>query len=209
MVLAAISGGGGLAFLPFLSASSGKPITGLIGFAVVVLAVCTLAAWIGLRCADAAQLPMPYLGRLDGRGGGKVPRAALPVTLLVAVPLGALAVLALRVSDAPALPGGTMARALSALFAAGPLEIVLHLLIMSAVVRVARQRWVGIVGAALALVLFHLSDATTMPPAAIAAAVIGNGSIGVALGWLYAAYGFEFVMIGHAVAHLIAVLCSP
>ncbi len=101
---------------------------------------------------------MPFLRRLDGDVKQPIPRGAFPITLALSVGLGILGIAALRLAHAPALPGGAFVRALSAVFAAGPLEIALHLGLMSVVVWLARgRRWVGIFAAALALVLFHLT----------------------------------------------------
>jgi hypothetical protein len=90
------------------------------------------------------------------------------------------------------------------------LEIVLHLGVMSIVVWLARgRRWVGIVVAAVALVLFHLTcGALGQPTPIILATIVGNGVIGLVLGWIYASYGFELVVLGHATAHLITVLAG-
>ena len=41
-----------------------------------------------------------------------------------------------------------------------------------------------------------------------AAAIAGNSAIGAVLGWLHAAYGFEYAMLCHAIAHLIVVLAG-
>ena len=210
IVLAGISAIGGVMFIPFLAAGSGQPMPQLIGFAAIVTLIATLVAWPGLRCADAVSLPMPYLRGLDGGDEEGIGRRAVAVTVALSVGLGVLAIIALRMVNAPPLPGSTLARALSTFFAAGPLEIVLHLGVMSVVVWLARgRRWPGILAAALALVLFHLSGggAAETPPLVIAS-VIGNGAMGLALGWVYAAYGFEMVMLGHAVAHLIVVVAG-
>jgi len=203
-VLAAV---GGVTFLPFLAAGNGQPIARLIPFALVVTLVATLAAWPGLRCADATGLPMPLLRRLDGSSGGPIPRSAIGVTLVSSVGLGLLGLLALHLVDAPPVPGSVAVRALSAIFAAGPLEIVLHLGAMSTVVWLARgRRAPGIVVAATLLVVFHLAGGgLDQPGRLIALIVVANGAIGLVLGWIYAAYGFELVMLGHAVAHVITV----
>jgi hypothetical protein len=203
-VLAAV---GGVTFLPFLAAGNGQPIARLIPFALVVTLVATLAAWPGLRCADATGLPMPLLRRLDGSSGGPIPRRAIGVTLVSSVGLGLLGLLALHLVDAPPVPGSVAVRALSAIFAAGPLEIVLHLGAMSTVVWLARgRRAPGIVVAATLLVVFHLAGGgLDQPGRLIALIVVANGAIGLVLGWIYAAYGFELVMLGHAVAHVITV----
>ena len=204
-VLAAV---GGVTFLPFLAAGNGQPIARLIPFALVVTLVATLAAWPGLRCADATGLPMPLLRRLDGPSAGPIPRRAIGVTLVSSVGLGLLGLLALHLVDAPPVPGSVAVRALSAIFAAGPLEIVLHLGAMSTVVWLARgRRAPGIVVAAALLVVFHLAGGgLEQPGRLIALIVLANGAIGLVLGWIYAAYGFEFVMLGHAVAHIVTVV---
>ena len=208
IAMGALALAGGLTFLPFLAAGNGQPIASLVPFALVVTVVATLAAWPGLRAADATGLPMPLLRRLDGAPARAVSRTAIGVTLVSSIALGALGLVVLRLVDAPRLPGGMGARALSTLFAAGPLEIVLHLGAMSTVVWLARgRRAPGIVVAALMLVGFHLTGgALAQPGRIIAISVIGNGVIGLVLGGIYAAYGFECVMLGHAVAHLITVL---
>jgi hypothetical protein len=205
--MAALAAIGGFTFLPFLAAGSHQPMASLIPFALVATIVATLLAWPGLRCADAVSLRMPLFRRLDGAASHPISREALTVTLLGGIILGLIGLFALRLVDAPALPGTLGVRALSALFAAGPLEIVLHLGVMSIVVWLARgRRTIGVSAAAACLVGFHLTGgALAQPWRIITISVVGNGTIGLALGWIYAAYGFECVVLGHAVAHLIAV----
>jgi len=86
-------------------------------------------------------------------------------------------------------------------------SVVLHLGAMSTVVWLARgRRAPGIVVAATLLVVFHLAGGgLDQPGRLIALIVVANGAIGLVLGWIYAAYGFELVMLGHAVAHVITV----
>jgi hypothetical protein len=69
-LLAALGALGSLKSLPFLAAGSGKPMTELLAFPVLVTVV---AAWPGLRAADAAGLPMPWLRRLDGGPASSIP----------------------------------------------------------------------------------------------------------------------------------------
>jgi hypothetical protein len=76
---------------------------------------------------------------------------------------------------------------------------------MSIAVWLLRRRWVGILMATFALVAFHLTGGS-MPAGLLVATIVGNGSIGLVLGIVYAAYGFELVMLGHAVAHLLTLL---
>jgi hypothetical protein len=69
---------GAISFLPYAMSSSPPPsLTQQSLFVLVVSAVCMLAAWFGLRMADATYLPMPFLRRLDLQletppGGGLV-----------------------------------------------------------------------------------------------------------------------------------------
>src|SRR5437016_1477590 len=132
--LTLLSALGGLLFLPFLAAGSHQPVRSLAAFAVGVTTVAMLAAWLGLRCADAVGLPMPYLRRLDGIMYERVSLSrALVVTLAISLVLGVASVIVLRVIGAPTLPGDASTRALTTVFAAGPLEIVLHPGLMSTV----------------------------------------------------------------------------
>src|SRR5665213_1891860 len=124
IVLGALSAAGGILFLPFLAAGGEQTIAQLAGFALVVTIVSTIVAWPGLRCADAVGLPMPYMRRLDGITSDPPSPRAFGTTVTLGVVLGVLGVAALRLTGAPRLPGGVIARALSTVFAAGPLEIV-------------------------------------------------------------------------------------
>jgi hypothetical protein len=199
---------GGLLFLPFLAAGGGQSRSTLSAFAAGVFVISTFAAWFGLRCADATALPMPYLRRLDSPSREAVSPTAARTMGAIGLVAGLLGVIALRVANVPTLPGSIAARALSTVFAAGPLEIVLHLGVMSLVVWLARgRRWPGIVVAALVLVGFHLSGGGGgQPLEVLVLGIVLNGGIGLALGWLYAEYGFEFAMGGHAIAHFITLV---
>lgn len=48
-------------------------MTELLAFPVLVTVIAAVAAWPGLRAADAAGLPMPWLGRLDGGPASSIP----------------------------------------------------------------------------------------------------------------------------------------
>lgn len=68
--------------------------------------------------------------------------------------------------------------------------------------------WIGNLGAALLFALGHLPAlyALVDPPAWLVAAVLlGNTSVGLVFGWLFARRGLEAAMIAHAGAHLFAV----
>jgi hypothetical protein len=174
-------------------------------FVLAVSVVCSASAWFGLRFADATHLPMPYLRRLDlpsapvGRNG-----------VLPAIAFGSLfaigAIFVLHSFHQPNLAGPLWSRIASVFFAAGSLEIVVHLLIMSMVVRLARGRtWVGILIAAIFFVTFHAAGLTGQSVALVAASVLLNGIFGLGLGIFYARYGFESVLLCHAIGHILAV----
>ncbi len=106
----------------------------------------------------------------------------------------------------PNLAGSLWSRMASTFFAAGSLEIVIHLFVMSLVVRMARGRvWLGIAVAAIIFVAFHVAGLQGQSVSLIAASVVLNGVFGLMLGFFYARYGFEYVLLCHAVAHALAV----
>jgi hypothetical protein len=198
---------GAISFVPSIIASA-VPRPAMLQLRLFVLAVsgiCIVSSWFGLRLADAAHLPMPYLRRLDlpsiptGRSG-----------VLPAVAVGCLvaagAIYVLHSFHLPNLAGPLWSRIASVFFAAGSLELVVHLLIMSAVVRLARGRvWLGILVSAIFFVAFHVQGLQGQSASLIAASALLNGVFGLALGFFYARYGFEYALLSHAVAHILAV----
>lgn|GEM_PF-2399468 len=198
---------GAISFVPSITASAvPRPsMLQLWWFVLAVSGICIVSSWFGLRLADAAQLPMPYLRRLDlpskpsGRSG------ILPaVTFGCFVAAGAIYVL--HWFRQPNLAGPLWSRVASVFFAAGSLELVVHLLIMSAVVRLARGRvWLGILVSAIVFVAFHVMGLQGQSASLIAASALLNGVFGLTLGFFYARYGFEYALLSHAVAHILAV----
>jgi hypothetical protein len=198
---------GAILFLPsILASSSPRPSSlSLILFVIVVAVVCACAAWVGLRCADAVDLPMPYLRRLDNYS--EAPRK---YGFLVAGIFGVLFALAaialLRYLNLPNLAGPLWSRLASTFFAAGSLEIVVHLLLMSLVVRLtAGRRWTGIAIATIFFVLFHVSGLAGQGATVFTLSVVMNGLFGLGLGLIYARYGFEYVLLCHATGHILSV----
>jgi hypothetical protein len=145
-----------------------------------------------LRALEAGT-PPPNAGRLAG------------VALVSGIVVGALGLTALRLAQVPAAPGSFLVRVASALFAAVTLESVLHLAIMSGVVRATGRVGIGIAVSTVAYILFHLSTLGGQPMPVVLLASIGNGVAGLVFGWLYARHGYESMVLGHLVAHAIAV----
>jgi hypothetical protein len=207
ILFSALSVLGAIAFLPSVLANSNPQPTGtqLAVFVLIVSAICIPAAWIGLRLGDAVKLPMPLLRRLDSQS--ETPRAngTIPA-LLCGIHVAAGGIFVLRYFHQPNLGGSLLSRAASTLFAAGNVEIVVHLFTMSLVVRLARGRiWVGVWVSALFFLAFHISGSLGHSAALLAASITINGVFGLLMGLLYARYGYEYMMLGHAVGHLLTV----
>jgi hypothetical protein len=198
---------GAILFVPSIEASADpKPsIVQLSVFVAVVSVIGVLSALLGLRCADATALPMPYLRRLD-HGKETPPKHGFLVSAIFGV-LFALATIAmLRMLHVPNLAGPLWSRVASVFFAAGSLELVLHLFIMSMVVKIAGgRRWIGILVAALFFVLFHASGLPGQSATVVILTLLMNGIFALGLGIIYARFGFEYVLFCHAVGHLLAV----
>jgi hypothetical protein len=198
---------GPIFFVPSIIASAvpRPPTIQLSLFVLVVSAVCIASSWFGLRFADAANLPMPYLRRLD-LIFVPAPRNGLLAATAFGVLFAVCAIFVLHFFHQPNLPGPLWSRIASVFFAAGSLEIVVHLFIMSAVVRLTRGRiWSGIVVAAVFFVAFHAAGLAGQSTALIASSILLNGMFGLALGVFYARYGFECVLLSHAIGHVLAV----
>jgi hypothetical protein len=205
-ILTVVSSLGALAYVPALSAM-GVAVGPAFVMALVVAAgiICGIAAWFGLRWADRAGLPMPFLKDLETR---QRIRLLDPGSLLLAIAggilLGFAAVGVLRGFGLENMPGSLAARLSSTLFAAVSLEVVIHLGIMSGVVARTRSRWCGILGAAAVFVLFHAGGVTGQPLPILATVVALNAASGLFFGWLYARFGLEHAFIAHAFAHAVA-----
>lgn len=209
IVLSSLGLLGAVSFLPSIvaSATPRPPSLQLLLFASVVAGVCTISTWFGLRCADAVALPMPYLRSLDH--GAEAHRQNGFLAAIVFGGLFALATIGmLRSLHLPNLAGSLWSRIASVFFAAGSLELVIHLLVMSLVVRITHgRRWPGIVVAAIFFVLFHASGLVGHSTTVITLALLMNGMFALGLGLMYARYGFEYVLLCHAVGHVLAVSC--
>jgi hypothetical protein len=199
---------GAVLFLPSIVASANpRPSSNqLLIFVASVAAVVTCSAWFGLRCADAVALPMPYLRRLDhdfephGREG-LVPASVFGILF------GLVSIAVLRTLHLPNLAGPLWSRIASVFFAAGSLEIVVHLFIMSLVIRITRGlRWTGIVVAAIFFILFHASGLPGQSFTVVTSSLLMNGTFGLGLGVIYARYGFEYLLLCHAIGHVLAVV---
>ena len=198
---------GAVSFVPSIIASTDPhpPVAQLSLFVVAVSVVCIVSSWFGLRFADATHLPLPYLRRLDLHSEPEGRNGILPASAFGCL-FAVSAIFVLHYFHQLNLAGPLWSRIASVFFAAGSLEIVVHLLIMSMVIRLVRGRiWVGILVAAFFFVAFHVMGVAGQSAALVAASVLLNGVFGLGLGLLYARYGFESVLLCHAVGHILAV----
>jgi hypothetical protein len=73
---------------------------------------------------------------------------------------------------------------------------------MSLLVRLLRGRvWMAILGSGVLLGLFHLAGSDTMGSVELLFATM-NAAAGVLLGWLFWRFGFEYLVMAHALAHV-------
>ena len=206
-ILVGLAAVGAVLFVPFLGAGapSRLSIGGAMVFIILATGIAAVATWFGLKWSDDAGLPMPLLRAFEtGTAPPRADKLAF-VALGSGAVVGALGIVALRLAQVPTAPGSFLVRVASALFAAVTLESVLHLAIMSGVVRATGRVGVGIAASTLVYILFHLSTLGGQPMSVVALASIGNGIAGLVFGWLYARHGYESMVLGHLVAHAIAV----
>lgn len=206
LLLTALSVVGLLAYVPAL-ATMGVTASSefILMFAAIFGAVCGLAAWLGLRWADRANLPMPWLRALDDRvAPSRADHRGTMIAIAGGVTFALASIATLRAFDLENMPGSLTVRLLSTVFAAISMEVVLHLAIMSGLTAWTRSPWIGIAGSTLAFLLFHTAGAVNQAPEILGASILLNGTSGVFFGWLYARFGFEYLILGHAVAHALA-----
>jgi hypothetical protein len=205
VLLTLASAAGGLALIPFQAGAA--PAGQLAAFAVVSIALAAAASWSGLVWADRIGLPLPLLRAWERRQPVRVDRHALLLSVALGLALGILGLAVLRHVGLSGGSGSLAARAVSTLFAAVTLEVIVHLGLMSGLAVLLRGR----VGAANVLsaaifVAFHLSGMQEQPLDVTLLSVAVNGLGALSFGWLYAARGFEYLVLAHAVAHIMTVV---
>jgi len=203
LLLGSLAALGAALFVPFLQAGAPTPLSGAVAgaFVLAATAVSAAATWVGLGWGDRAALPMPLLRSWETRSPLQINRSALNRALVSGAVFGLAGLIMLRLVQIPTGGGSLPVRIGSALFAAITLESVLHLAVMSGVVRATGRVNLGIFVAALVYVGFHLATLGGQPAAIVAVATIGNGLGGLLFGWLYARDGYEYLVLAHLVAH--------
>ncbi|MFC2096175.1 hypothetical protein ACFLQ3_00575 [Bacteroidota bacterium] len=170
------------------------------GSAIVIL----LFGWLGLIIADKTNLPMPILRKWESNE--KIKKQDWKVLFIPAL-LGAGLALIIAVLNqffnVPKNPGTFLMRILTTPWAATVTEVVSHLLVMSLIILLLKNKWLGIILSSLIfLVLFHLQGIEGDLKTTIFLGA-GNFTGSTLTGWFYSKYGFESAIVGHATMHLI------
>lgn len=197
---------GALLFLPFVHAQGQLTVMSGIVFVSITSIIAGLASFFGWRLADIQRIPSPLLRSLDS--GDRASRVSLYRTALVSIAIGAAVGLAMYTAlklfgISTTNPGDIWVRLATTVWASVFLEIVGHLFVQTAVLRIVKLPGIAIVAAGLVLAFgFHSGGAT----GGIEQQLILSGLnfIGLAItGALYQYKGLEAAIIAHATMHII------
>ncbi len=211
-----------------------RPVLALISFVQTGILI-ALAAGVGLLAAGPVGLGAPYIqAALAGQPKWNAILGPLPL----AVGLGALSVVLLVVFErfvfAPYVPESLRSsdvktsawkRLLASFYGGMDEEILMRLFLVSGFVWILGRFWQNSSGLPadgafwtailLASVLFglgHLPATRTITPLTrmiVLRAIVLNGIVGIATGWLYWQYGLEVAMICHFSADILLHLVTP
>jgi hypothetical protein len=206
LIAIALAGGiGGLLFIPLLRASRpGIPRWELWLLPLGSFVVTALCAWGGLKIADQANLPMPFLRPWEkGEPGASSERAwMLRVSVAAGGIFGLAAEAAYHWRGITPFSGSLLERLAALPFAVVVPETVAHLLVMSALVLLTKRTWIAILLSSLLYVLpFHGQWTTGASVTGLFWAV--NFLLSVLTGWVYSRYGIESAYLTHGVAQAI------
>lgn len=206
MVIALAGGIGGLLLVPFAQAARpGVQAWELwLLLPVACFAVTGLCAWGGLKIADRANLPMPFLRPWEkGEVGDSSERAwMLRVSVAVGGIFGLASEAALHWRGVALYPGSLLVRLGALPFAAVVPETIVHLLLMSALVFLTKRTWIPILLSSLMYVLlFHGQWLGGASATDFVWAM--NFVFSVLTGWVYSRYGIESAYLTHGVAQAI------
>ena len=195
---------GGFLFVPYSNSSWNVSIQNWLIFPFASAIVILLLGWLGLKLADKTNLPMPILRKWEKNE--KIEKSDWKILLIPAVLGAALAFITAFLTqyfDAPKNPGTLLMRILTTPWAATVTEVVSHLLVMSVLVLLLKNRWAAIIISSLIFVaLFHLQNVEGDIKTTIFLSA-GNFAGSTLTGWFYSKYGFESALLGHATMHLI------
>ena len=208
IVITMAAGLSSLAYMPFATSEIGRGELNLstwIAFPVLSALVFGTLAAIGIWIADRTDIPMPLLRRLEGRRDETVNvGSSVRATLVWSIPAAVMIVAVTKALSLPTTPGTISERLLTTPFAALNVQIVVLLLGASLIYALMRRNTsLTVMLGGLGLALLHSLLGADYGTTALIAQAIMNGAMGAVFTWLYLKHGFEFAILGHALAHMI------
>jgi len=195
-------------YLPFAAASGAgiDSTSSKIIFLAANVLVGLVFGLLGLRLADRAELPMPFLRPWElGERRTQAWRRPLLVTILWTIPPALLVAFLVPRLGFPENSGTLAERLMTTPFAAINLQIVLLLVGTSLLFLILKNRvWAALASGAL-LAIFHTLGASGFDTI-FYWQMSFNAGMGAIFGWIYLRYGFEYAVVGHAAAHAIMMI---
>ena len=195
---------GGFLFVPYSYESWTLPLKDWLIFPFGSAIVILLLSWLGIKLSDKTNLPMPILRKWEN--SEKIEQKDWKILLIPAMLGAILALIIVGISqffDTPKNQGTLLMRILTTPWAATVTEVVSHLFVMSLLILLLKNKWVGIIlSSIIFLILFHLQEAEGDIKVTIFLGA-GNFAGSTLTGWFYSKYGFESAVIGHATMHII------
>lgn len=209
LLLLTFAGGiAGLFFIPYALTTRPdiQPEYIWLGLPLGSMVLSFLCAWGGLKFADRAGIPMPYLRSWElGQRGDSAERGWLiRVSVAAGGILGLAGSVLIHLAGLPPYPGSLAVRLSTFPFAALVPEIVAHLFVMSGLVLAIKRTWIPILLSGLVFVFaFHAGRVAAGPVPPVMWAF--DYLFGVMTGWIYSRYGIEGAALSHAVVHAIMI----
>jgi hypothetical protein len=207
LVLATV---GAVLFIPLMQAgeppSPGPPGGIWLIFPAATAGVCAVLGWLGFRWSDCLDLPMPLLRPWELGAPVRLGEAtrALLIAVSAGILLGLAGLAAVKALGVPHNPGALTVRAASTLFAAVVTEAVVHLFMLSGLLRLFGPRRLTflVLTSIVFVAIFH--GGGVQGNWILSGAVMGmNFLMAMAMGAIFLGLGFEAAVIAHATAHLI------
>lgn len=208
-LLSFLSGISALAYIPFIQASLSDELFDRsiwLYFPLANILVVGLASLVSIPLADKLKIPMPQLRSFEGiEAEPSTPIKSLAATILWSVPFSIIILQISTQIGLPENPGSLFVKLLTTPFAAINLQVVVLLLLVTLVYYVIRSRLFAALLGGVALSAIHLVSADVSDSTIFYQAIF-NGGMGAIFAWIYLRHGFEFAVLGHALAHIIIML---
>ncbi|MGB5820955.1 MAG: hypothetical protein WBG90_15825 [Saonia sp.] len=193
----------GVLYVPFIEANVGNEngITTWIVFPTASMVIVMLSSWIGLKLAEKASVPMSILNKLNKNNphSNSLPQLTFPLLLGLAISI--LIVVANQFLQVPKNSGTLTERLLTTPWAAIITETISHLLILSGLYLLIRNKLISIlISSFLFIIIFHL-NIDLNDRYVVMYLGLANFAASSFTGWVYLKYGLGIAIITHAVMH--------